>query len=331
MADYRLELIQLLASGECYSGNALAERFGVSRTAIWKQVEALEGMGLAIERLAGRGYRLQKPFITLSSVALGAALGPIGESWFPSLQVCSEVESTNQEIAGALTAGAASGTVCLAEYQHAGRGRRGRVWHAPYGQNLCFSLLWRYESGPGALGALSLAVAVAVRRGLLALGIPGIGIKWPNDLVCGGSKLAGILLEVQGESAGPSSVVVGIGLNVNMTSDQLDQQIDQPWQALAGLAGVELDRNRVAAAILLELGAVLSAYEQGGFLTVADEFAAADVLRGREVMLVQGAEQPRPVQVHGVAADGGLLVQSGAQRETVYSGEVSVRSWSGLN
>ncbi|MCG2634336.1 MAG: biotin--[acetyl-CoA-carboxylase] ligase [Gammaproteobacteria bacterium] len=327
MSAYRAELIKLLSSGECYSGNDLARRFGVSRTAIWKQFRAIEAMGLPVERQAARGYRLLEPFVALSAFDIEAALGPVGRRWFPRVDVHSEIESTNEWIATVMAEGAVSGTVSFAEYQYAGRGRRGRSWQAAYGQSLCFSVLWRYQSGPAAFGALSLAVAVALWRALNRSGVAGIGIKWPNDLVYQGAKLAGILLEMQGESAGPSSVIIGVGLNVNLTDGV---GIDQRWCSLADLKGAALDRNRLAAALLLEIGTVLSEYERSGFSGVAEDFKAADVLAGRQVMLVEGGQAARSVEVLRVAPDGALIVSDNTGDRRVYSGEVSVREWVGV-
>jgi len=324
MGGYRADLIRRLASGDCLSGNVLAKHYGVTRTAIWKQLRSLADMGLVVERLPGRGYRLAEPFTPLCEQQIQSALGPVGAAWFPRMEVCSEVDSTSDRILEQLAEGGESGTVCLAEYQHSGRGRRGRSWHGRYGQNLCMSLLWRYDFGPGALGGLSLAVAVALWRALTQQGLVGIGIKWPNDLIYGGEKLAGILLEVQGESGGPTSITIGIGLNVTMS---VGEGIDQPWCALTEVAGHKIDRNQLAAAILLELGSVLSEYGKTGFSAVAAEFDKADLLRGRSVTLLQGAEAPRRVRVTGVAEDGALLVQGPTGNERIYSGEVSVRGW----
>ena len=206
-------MLHALADGRTHSGEELARAFGITRAAVWKQVAKLADFGLAVEAAPGAGYRLPRRLDLLAAVALRAALEPSVAARLATLEVFTELESTNERL---LTAAPAAGKldVCIAEFQTAGRGRRGRRWNAPLGSGICLSVGWQFAGMPAELGALTLAVGVAVRRVLARVAGVTIELKWPNDLVFDERKLGGILLEIKAEAHGGVHVVAGVGLNV---------------------------------------------------------------------------------------------------------------------
>ncbi|MGA7800139.1 MAG: biotin--[acetyl-CoA-carboxylase] ligase, partial [Gammaproteobacteria bacterium] len=209
------------------------------------------------------------------------------------------------------------------ECQRAGRGRRGRSWVSPFASNIYLSLLWRFPSSPAALSGLSLAAGIGVLRALRELGLDDAGLKWPNDILCRGRKVAGVLLDMAGESGGPSHVVVGVGVNVGMPSGAA-LCIDQPWTDLTRLAGGEVSRNRLAGRLIEHLLEVMAIFEHAGFEAFMDEWQRYDLVAGREVQLLL----PDGVifgKANGIDPSGALLVRTGGEARRFASGEVSLR------
>lgn len=318
------ELLAALAPGEPLSGTALAAEAGVTRAAIWKQVEALRARGVPIEARGAAGYRLPWPLQMLDAARIRTALPPALARSLGALEVHWELDSTSSELQrrGAL---AGDLSMLLAETQSAGRGRRGRPWLSPPGLNLYLSCLKRFEQGFAALSGLSLALGVIVLRALEQLGIAGVGLKWPNDLLAPDGKLGGILVELSGEYQGPCAAVIGIGLNLRLTP-ALREQAGQPASDLASLAGgTPPDRNLVAAALIAALVEGLKQFEREGFDGFVAEYARHDLLRDRSLQLSGALGQFEGVGA-GVDARGGLLVRvaDGGLRR-VDSADVTVR------
>jgi len=321
-----LQLLALLAPGEPVSGAALAARAGVTRAAIWKQVEALRARGVPVEARGRAGYCLPWPLQMLDARRIRAALPAPWARSLGALEVHGELDSTSSELQRRL-AGAADLSMVLAESQVAGRGRRGRGWLSPPGLNLYLSCLKRFAPGFAALSGLSLAIGVIVLRALDALGIAGAGLKWPNDVLAadGGGKLAGILVELSGEYQGPCAAIVGIGLNLRLTPD-LHRQAGQPASDLASLcAGSPPDRNRVAAALIAALAQGLGEFEREGFAAFAADYARHDLLRGQPLRL-SGAHGAFEGVGAGVDARGALQLRmpDGGLRR-IDSADVTVR------
>ena len=219
---------------------------------------------------------------------------------------------------------APGGSVIAAEWQTEGRGRRGRVWHATPGASLTFSLLWRFQQGAAALSGLSLAVGVAVARTLARLGVEGVGLKWPNDVMWHGCKLAGMLIEMQGEVTGPSAAVIGLGMNCRLP-DALRDRIDQPVTDLAQIAGAAIDRNRLLAMLLIDLDRVLENFARAGFAPLRAEWQAQHVYQGRPVRLTLPDAGIIDGVASGVDEDGALLLETAGGVRRIHSGEVSLR------
>ncbi|WP_109125219.1 biotin--[acetyl-CoA-carboxylase] ligase [Dyella sp. C11] len=316
------ELLVALSDGGMVSGSQLAERAGVTRAAIWKQIEALRARGVPVESRGTAGYCLPWPVQLLDVEAIRHALPAGARERVGALELHWEIDSTSSEIQRR-QADLADLSMVLAETQTAGRGRRGRQWLSPPGLNIYLSCLKRFEAGFAALSGLSLAVGVIVMRTLDALGIRGAGLKWPNDVLSDGGKLAGILVELGGEYQGPCSAIIGVGLNVRLT-EALHQQAGQPVNDLATLAGHAPDRNRVAAALVAALAEGLDQFEREGFSAFVDEYARHDLLSGKPLR-VQGAAHVTEGTGAGVDARGALLLQTADGVHRIDSADVTVR------
>lgn len=328
-ADYAAlaPILILLADGEFHSGRELGEQLGVSRTAVWKHLQKLERFGLALESAKGRGYRLEGGLELLDRQTLLAHLHSSARASLSELEVLPLIDSTNTR-AMLRAAQGQGGYVCLAELQSAGRGRRGRTWVSPFGKNIYLSITWSFDAGVAALEGLSLAVGVALARVLRELGIEGIALKWPNDILCHGRKLAGVLLEMTGDPAGVCQVVVGVGLNVAMPAAS-ERQIDQPWvdvQTLLSEAGLPpVARNYLAAALIDELLPLLQNYQSRGFSAYREDWLALDAFADSPVEL-RAADRAIYGVARGVSETGALCLEIEGQRQYFYGGEVSLRA-----
>ncbi len=316
-------VLRQLADGDFHSGEALARSFGVSRASVWLAVRELELTGLEVYKVRGRGYRLARALSLLDRDALQRELGAAAVLF--TLEVVDSAGSTNTLAMQRAQQGAPAALVIAAEWQETGRGRMGRVWHAGIGNALTFSLLWRFPQGAGRLSGLSLAVGVALIRTLQVLGIDGAGLKWPNDVLWRGGKLAGILIEVQGDMLGPSTAVIGIGVNVRL-SDALRSHIDQAASDLETACGGPLDRNQLLALLLKELHGVLEVFAREGLVPFREEWQRHHVHQDKIVTLILPDTRREQGRARGVAEDGALLVQGDAGIRRYHSGEISLRS-----
>ena len=325
MQDQR-SLIEQLADGRLHSGPELANGLGCSRAAVWKRVHRLQDLGLDIESVRGRGYRLAHPLELLDAARIRRGLSAAVAARIESLDVQLTMDSTNRYLLEQPAPTPGHCRVALAEFQTGGRGRRGRRWLSPLGSGLCLSVSWLFEAAPANLAALSLAAGVATCRALSASGASGLGLKWPNDVVAGDGKLAGLLLDVEGEADGPLKLVLGVGVNL-FPDPRLHAQLDERSLlpvALAGLVAGRPSRNRVAAALIDELVVMLDEFTVLGFSAFADAWRQLDVLYGHPVEVQIGARRMHGV-ARGISLDGALLVEADGELQTVISGDVSVR------
>ncbi|NNG13964.1 MAG: bifunctional biotin--[acetyl-CoA-carboxylase] ligase/biotin operon repressor BirA [Gammaproteobacteria bacterium] len=314
-------LLEQLADGRFHSGEELGQQLGVSRSAIWKTLQQFETLGLDIHAVQGKGYRLANALDLLSAEKIRAVLPEVVREVPLALNVQLELDSTN---AWLMQQADWHGVACLAEYQHAGRGRRGRQWVSPFAANLYLSLGWRFTLDAASLAGLSLAAGVAIMRALDALGIKGAGLKWPNDIVHGSRKLGGILIEMRGEAGGPSQVVIGVGLNVHMP-DSAAEEVDQPWSDLQQCAEGKVSRNALAAAVLSELIQVCQACEQGTITAYLEDWQDYDVHAGKQVNLLLPDERRITGLSRGIDSQGALLLEQGGKVQRFSCGEVSLR------
>jgi BirA family biotin operon repressor/biotin-[acetyl-CoA-carboxylase] ligase len=321
----RIELLRLLADGELHSGEELAAALSVSRAAVWKRLKQLEELGIEVEAQPSRGYRLETPLDLLDAAEIRRALPQAAAQSLRNLEIHESLDSTSDRLLAVADLPFGRFDACLAEYQSAGRGRRGRRWVAPFASGLCLSLSWSYRDAPAMLSALSLAAGVATLRALRRLGFSQLALKWPNDIVHGDAKLGGILIDLRGEAAGQAYIVVGIGINVRLPRAAFEQLAAEGVQAVdLATLGDPPARNRLAAVLIAEIAHALVEFGARGMAAFAEEWQAADALNGRPVRVLHGG-QALDGLARGVDGDGALLLESGGRRQRILSGEVSVR------
>ena len=317
-----LDILRLLADGAFHSGEALAERLGRSRASVWQALQGVEEYGVELHSVRGKGYRLARPLEWLQGDAIAAAMGETAARI--GLQLHDSIDSTNAALLRLAQQQAAPGTVLAAEWQSAGRGRLGRQWLANLGGSLLFSLLWRFERGIAQLSGLSLAVGVALIRALRLAGIDDATLKWPNDVLWRGGKLAGILIEVSGDALGPSQVVIGVGLNLQLGAHTAGR-IGQPVAALCDEAGSGVSRNRLFGLVLQQLVWLLDEFGAGGFAAVRDEWQRYHGLQGQPVRLLAPDGRVMLGVAVGAAGDGTLLLDQDGVLRSIHAGEISLR------
>ena len=322
-------LLRALADGEPHSGQDLARVFGVTRAAVWKQIGRLEQWGLDVSAVPGLGYRLARRIDLLDAESLRGHLNSKVGARVARLEVFTELPSTNRHLFDREPPSAGELNICIAEYQTAGRGRRGRSWSTPLGGGLCLSVAWQFVDTPPELTALTLAVGVVVRRVIERTSGVQIALKWPNDLVWDERKLGGILLELKGEAHGGCHVVAGVGLNVALPPRLLATLSDWPRGAVdlaSATGGAPPARAALAAALIRDLAELFADYPTNGFSPYRADWRAADYLKGRRITL-DDAAGPVIGTALGIEADGALLIETAAgARRRVISGDVSVRS-----
>lgn len=313
-----LTLLELLKDGRFHSGQALGIALGISRSAVWKQLQHLEAeLGLSIHKVRGRGYQLAAPLTLLDPLAIRERAPAC--DW--SVLVFDSIDSTNAEALRAIERGQAAPFLVLAERQTAGRGRRGRKWASPFAENIYYSLVLRIEGGMRQLEGLSLVVGLAVMQALRELGIPAAGLKWPNDVLVGQKKIAGILLELVGDPADVCHVVLGVGINVNM---QMTDEVDQQWTSMRLESGKAFDRNHLVAVLGEKLQAYLNRHQIGGFSAIQAEWEQNHLWQGRAVSLIAGVNQIDG-EVLGIDSQGALRLKVDGVEKVFSGGELSLR------
>jgi BirA family biotin operon repressor/biotin-[acetyl-CoA-carboxylase] ligase len=319
------QLLDLLADGEFHSGEALATRLDVSRASVFNALAIAADSGVALQRVRGRGYRLPRPWHRLERNEVLCWLGQDASQF--NLEILPHASSSNTLLlqrAGKDVAdgGAPSGSVLAVELQTAGRGRLGRNWRSGLGTALTFSLLWRFDCGLNALSGLSLAVGLAVVRALNKLSAQDVQLKWPNDILTEHGKLAGVLIEAQGDMLGPSAVVIGIGLNCAIP-ENLARQIDQPVSTLEDVCGTIPARSQLLAATLLELAKVLQQFSAQGFAALRSEWEQHHIHQDRAIQLQMANGQIVRGIARGVGDNGELCLETPQGLQRFNSGEVA--------
>jgi BirA family transcriptional regulator, biotin operon repressor / biotin---[acetyl-CoA-carboxylase] ligase len=320
-------LFAKLADGKFHSGQMLSAELAVSRSAVWKAARELRELGATVHAVRNRGYRLPGTAEPLDGAQILEQLSDAARSHVRRVDTAWTVGSTNTVLMERPYPPLGLGEVLLAEYQTAGRGRRGRTWVAPPGGSICLSLSWVFGEVPRDLSALGLVIGVCTLEALQRLGVAGAGLKWPNDLLIDDRKLGGILIELRAESAGPACVVIGIGLNVALGT-QLLEQIGAVGLAPIDLASAGLKdraRNRVAAALISACVQGLLDFERGGLKPFAQKWMTADALHGRPVTVVTGNSVIKGVS-RGIDLEGALLVETPQGLVRLLAGDVSVRA-----
>jgi BirA family biotin operon repressor/biotin-[acetyl-CoA-carboxylase] ligase len=319
----------LLADGAFHSGERLAKRLRISRGGVWKLIGVLRELGIEIESVPRQGYRLPRAVDLLDKDELLGSLSPTARERLRRIDILLSVDSTNRYVYDNGDADAGQAQLCMAELQNAGRGRRGRSWVAPFGSGICMSVGWSFRESPPTFSALSLAIGVAVVNALQRFGATDVGLKWPNDLLWRKRKLGGILIEMRGESAGPSQVVIGLGLNLRMPAEARVALAEQQAALIADVHEILQDRTPtrsvLAGAVLEEMLGMLPVFATEGFAPWVEQWRQLDALANTAVKVINGTETTFGT-ARGVDTDGALLVDVGGQLRRFVSGEVSLRA-----
>lgn len=319
--DRTWQLLHLLADGKFHSGEVLAQRLGVSRATVFNTLVGIAEYGVSLQRIRGRGYRLDKPWQCLDPGEITRLLDDTAHLF--SVEVLQQAASSNILLLQRAAQGAPSGSVLAVELQTAGRGRVGRTWYSGLGNALTFSLLWRFDCGLNALSGLSLAVGVAILRASRRLGINSLRLKWPNDILTSQGKLGGVLIEAQGDMLGPSAVVVGIGLNCSLPTS-VEQHIDQPVSALDEACAKMPTRNHLLAALLQEMASVLQQFAQGGFAALRTEWEQYHAHQNLPIKLQLADGSSVSGIARGASNNGELCLETHHGMRCFNSGEVGV-------
>ncbi|MTC58727.1 bifunctional biotin--[acetyl-CoA-carboxylase] ligase/biotin operon repressor BirA [Providencia rustigianii] len=314
-----LQVIDILADGKIHSGEQLGERLGMTRAAINKHIKTLRSWGLDIQTVTGKGYQVPNKINLLNKSDI--------EKYVDAVKIIVEpvIDSTNQYMLERIP-NLNSGDTCLAEYQSAGRGRRGRQWISPFGCNLYLSTYWRLEQGPAAAIGLSLVVGIVIAETLNKVCGNKVKVKWPNDLYMNDKKLAGILVELTGKTGDAAHIIIGIGINIGMNENilQKEKPINQAWSSLTDEVE-NIERNKLAGNIINALRQSLLLFEKEGLKPFLAKWFDLDNFLGRSVKLLIGNDVITGIE-KGINEQGALLLQKENGEIIPYiGGEISLR------
>ena len=303
------------------SGERLSEVLGVSRTAVWKQIQQLRQLGYRIEALPSRGYRLSAtPDLPLAEeLRQGLTTRVIGRE----IRYLAVTDSTNRQAYTLGEAGAEEGLVFIAEEQSAGKGRLGRSWASPPGVNLYLSVVLRPPLPPHAAPQMTFLSALAVSRTITAVTGLAPTHKWPNDVLLGGAKVAGLLNEMSAESDRIRFVVLGIGVNLNMTAGQFPPDLRAPATSLFIATGQLVARAQFARTLLAELDSLYAEFLLRGPAPIMADWEARCDLVGKPVSIEGQGGAARCGVVAGIDRDGALLLTlADGTTERILAGDV---------
>lgn len=309
-------LLAVLADGAFHSGEQIGVKLGISRAAISQQIKSLRLLGLEIFSVTGKGYRLNTPLQLLNRESIQQHLNDV------PVHTCAVIDSTNQYMMAQLDRWQ-KGECLLAETQTAGRGRRGRQWHSPFGSQFIMSMYWRLDDGPSAAMGLSLAIGVAVIQALESVGYRDLSLKWPNDIYMARRKLAGILVEMSAAVGGICHLVIGVGVNLNLP-DAVIAQLDQPCAHLAEQP-VVVDRNQLSATIIRALRNALALFEKQGLTAFLMDWNRLDIFMQQPVQVLLGNQVIHGIYC-GIDGQGNMLLQDHEGMHKFVGGEISLRA-----
>ena len=325
----KAEILKMLREADGYiSGQEICEKFNVSRTAVWKVIRRLQEDGYEVEAVRNKGYRMVESPDILTKEEVESCMHT---EWAGRNVVCYKVtDSTNLRIKQMGDEGALAGTLAVAEEQTAGRGRRGRSWESPAGAGIFMSVLLRPKITPDKASMLTIVTACSTAKGIKkyfeneGASCPDIQIKWPNDLVVNGKKLAGILTEMSTQIDYINHVTVGVGINVNLTD--FPEEIREHATSLRLECGHKVKRAPLIAAIMKRLEENYALFMETGDLSqLMEKYSELLVNKDRDVMIL-GAKEQYVAHALGINKTGELIVRKeDGTIEEVYAGEVSVR------
>lgn len=316
-----------LSDGRFHSGETLGKTLGLTRSGVWKLIQQCRHLNISLHSVTNKGYQLEHPLTLLDKEALLKQLSPSQLSLLKTIEIFDTLPSTNDYLMTKIHQPLEThpgNWVCLAEHQSQGKGRQGRHWFSPYGKNLYFSILWRFNLEAGELSGLSLATALAVVKTLEQHHIPNLGVKWPNDILWQSKKLAGILIELSAEAHSVSNAVIGIGINVAMPIS-LGDTISQPWTDLEQITGHYIDRNILAGNLLNQLMQTFALFQNQGLSPFINEWQERDLALNQPLTLTT-AKGILQGTGRGINDKGHLLIEmKEGHIQTFASGEVSIQ------
>jgi BirA family transcriptional regulator, biotin operon repressor / biotin---[acetyl-CoA-carboxylase] ligase len=295
-----VKVVNILSDGAYHDGSTMGEKLGMTRSAIWKVMKKLEAYQIKVDSIKGKGYAVLEPLILLDANRIKRQLEEK-----VTLEIFETIGSTNDYLKQAKHSPGIK--MCLAEQQTQARGRLNRDWYSPFGMNIYLSCLFTFQKDMSELSGLSLVVALAIVKTLQGYGVSSdLSLKWPNDILYAGKKLSGTLIEIQAETHGHTQAIMGMGINVNMLSDE--HHISQAWTSMRKILGLYVDRNELCARLINHLIAYLREFDARGFSVFTEEWMHMDCLTNQTIHL-QNANQKIKGKVMGINEQGHLLVK----------------------
>ncbi|MBP9792311.1 MAG: bifunctional biotin--[acetyl-CoA-carboxylase] ligase/biotin operon repressor BirA [Rickettsiales bacterium] len=312
-----VEIVKCLSGKVPVSGNNIAQKLNISRSAVWKAIKKLQSYGILIKSHKN-GYYLDEELVLLSPQSIISNLGNIQKI---NLEIFETIDSTNQYY---LDNHVDHNTthVCLAEYQSNGKGRLGRTWTSPFGQNLYLSICTFIDTDLSTLGGLSLVVSLAIAKTLKTLTQDDeIKVKWPNDVIYKKQKLSGSLIQLISEQNGLCKIIIGVGINVNMIKSQ-SIDIKQDWCSIRNIINQSINRNIVAAKLITNILDYFNIFRKNGFEYFIDEWEKTDCFFGREVSLYNNEQTITGIE-KGVNRNGQILLSTNGLTTAYSCGETT--------
>lgn len=316
-------VLTLLSDEKHYSGEIIAKKLKMTRAGVWKIIQYANTIGIEINGITRKGYQITYPISFLSPVKIKEYLSEDQKKNIKIIEVFDEIDSTNSYLLQRIYEFSKIPRICLAEQQTEGRGRRGRIWHSPFGQNIYLSLLWKFSASRSDFQGLSLVVAIAIAEVLKKLNLPKpVQLKWPNDIFIGGKKCAGILIETRGEMHDGVQVVIGVGINVNMERSTT-QEISQNWTSLFRELHHTLDRNILTANIINKIIEYVDLFDKKGFAFFQARFEKYDMTVSRDIQ-VNYDNKIIKGKARGTDQQGRLILMTNEGRILISIGDVSL-------
>ena len=318
------KVLDILSDGQFHSGENLGNSLKISRSAIWKAINHLKTLGLDIQSITGKGYKIDGGIELLDQKDISDLLSSKNKNLIDSIIVLQQIDSTNTYLMEQTKLQSNKNIACFAEQQTHGRGRRGRHWTSPFGNNIYHSLLWYFDKDPAEIMGLSLVTSVSIVRALKRYGVTErLSVKWPNDILFDNKKLAGILIEVGGESHGYCAAVIGIGINTQLTKKQACG-IDQPWAALNNITSEKIKRNKLAGILLDELVTAITEFENEGLGIFTNEWRKYNAHENKFVTLHTANKKIVEGIMSGITDEGAIIItDKSGNKQHYFSGELS--------
>lgn len=322
--DLPFKALHILSDGNFHSGEKIAAEIGCSRVTVWKSISELKTLGINIFSVKKKGYRLPKKISFLNAENIQRELGELNQ--FVNLELINVTDSTNKYLNSSATI-KPHASVVIANIQTKGKGRRGRSWQTSVGESLAMSLLWKFDKGASGLSGLSLVIGVAIQRLMKKIGINNSFLKWPNDLLIleddAYYKLAGVLIELQGDLESRCSAVIGVGINYDLSNDII-KNIDQPVTNIKKYLNSDIDLNQLSAMLIREIIGSLSEFESNGFSSIREEWLLYNAFKDKTISFIKSSGEIITGQIVDIETDGALkILQNNGMHEILISGEVS--------